>query len=483
MTTPVNWERMNGDQVEEFVASLVISRYPDANRIIASRGDRGIDVVATTTGGLDVYQIKRYTRPFGTNEINAIEDSWDTFVGQVLAVEHVRSWTLATPWDYTPERWDWFRALTGNAGITTTWKGRNNLDFWAVSEPQLIDYFLGDGNRRTHELLQQVLTGAAQLLTGMTGEPLLDGIVHRHLALVESLNEVDWFYRYEINVRHGDVDRIEQALLHEANDGAVWIKYEQIDAERYLILRLYPRRGSSTMVLRPLMLGIGLQPQTGTPEQTAFERFLLYGADFDNMPGIVSTSEGPPGATVPTGPGIFSVSSRTAPDGASRPDLDLRLLDAGETVRSVALRDVHVTRGIVGKGARLTATDCSRAMTLEELLNAPDRPDGIAISIDGGSLIGKTPRQALPALELCASLRPGRQLALGVLDGPQLDRAWPIQDDSLALAELSENVAQMCRQLAVVQRRTQTQVTIPERTPDPVELSRAVRLINGEHVD
>lgn len=333
--------------------------------------------------------------------------------------------------------------------------------------------------------MQQALNGGAQLAPGLEGEPLLDGIIQRHLALAEALNNVDWFYRYEIAVRQGDIDTIEQSVVREADDGAVWIKYEQVSADRYLVLRLYPRRGPSTMILRPLVVGIGLQPQVGTSEQAALERFLLYGAAFDELPGVVTAVEGPPGAMMPTGPGIFSARS-VAGDTAnhSRPDLDLRLLtESGEQIHAVPLADVQQTRGVIGAGTRLTATDTSGALIIELLLNVPDRPEGIQLNIDGSRLIGRTPREVLPALELLAGLRPGQLITLGVLDGPQLGRSWQISDDVAALAGLSENVAQMCRQLAVIQQRTQTRIAIPERTPNPADLSRAVRLIRGQHVD
>lgn len=101
--TTVNWEREPGDTVEEFVEALVLTTAnPRAVRITPSRGDRGVDILAPIgKDQFDVYQVKRYTRPFGrsSSEERSIADSWDRFVSEFLPSYNIRRWNLVMPWN------------------------------------------------------------------------------------------------------------------------------------------------------------------------------------------------------------------------------------------------------------------------------------------------------------------------------------------------------------------------------------------------
>ncbi|MBE1582759.1 hypothetical protein ACFPOI_59965 [Nonomuraea angiospora] len=108
--TTVTWEREPGEKVEEFVAALLLLKYPHGNQPTPSKGDRGVDVRVENPDGFDIYQVKRYSRPLTAGQARKIEASWNTFVSQTLPV---RSWTLVTPWQPTNPRLDW---LAGDGG-------------------------------------------------------------------------------------------------------------------------------------------------------------------------------------------------------------------------------------------------------------------------------------------------------------------------------------------------------------------------------
>ena len=91
--TAINWEREPGDKVEEYVEALILTAInPRAVRITPSQGDKGVDILAPVGEQFDVYQVKRYTRPFGrsSNEEKSIINSWDRFVKEFLPAYPIR---------------------------------------------------------------------------------------------------------------------------------------------------------------------------------------------------------------------------------------------------------------------------------------------------------------------------------------------------------------------------------------------------------
>jgi hypothetical protein len=109
---PVNWERHPGETVEEFVEALILTTVnPRATRITPSRGDKGVDIIAPVGDQFDVYQVKRYTRPFSksSSQEKSIIKSWKRFVRDIMPAYPIRRWHLVMPWNPTPERYEWLR--------------------------------------------------------------------------------------------------------------------------------------------------------------------------------------------------------------------------------------------------------------------------------------------------------------------------------------------------------------------------------------
>ncbi|MFI7643177.1 hypothetical protein [Nonomuraea sp. NPDC049400] len=122
--TPVNWERLPGETVEEFVAAMLLLRNPHGNRITPSRGDRGVDIRIAGPDGFDIYQVKRFCRPLTARQVADVEESWRRFVAETLPVLPVRSWTLVMPWNPTHERLEWLERLTAGSGLRIAWMDR-----------------------------------------------------------------------------------------------------------------------------------------------------------------------------------------------------------------------------------------------------------------------------------------------------------------------------------------------------------------------
>ncbi|WP_030453280.1 hypothetical protein [Herbidospora cretacea] len=483
--TTVNWEREPGEKVEEFVAALLLLKHPHGNRITPSRGDRGVDLRVWNPDGYDIYQVKRYSRPLTATQATSVENSWNTFITQSLPVLQVRSWTLVTPWEPTNERLDWLERLTTGHGIHTHWMGGITLDGLAADNPALVEYYFGDGGQRLARLMADALQGGREVPEGVPGEDLLQAIITRQRSLATALNTVDPFYRYEVQIRAGHVrDQAWDADLRSPVPVA-WVHYRQLDEQSYLLMRLLPRCAESPR-LRPITASVQLEVPAGSPEQQAVEDWLRYGAPFHDVPGTVTSLTGPPGLLSAPGPGRFSF---MVPAGAGddRPDLEIRLMTADNQVaHTLDLIDVRISRGVDGPGTWLSGTDRSGVLEFQFRLNASDR-DQVRMTLS--SLVGKTPADVLPAIQLVADLPAATGLVLAVRGGRPLTSLWrPDESEVRAspLPDMARWTAGLLEALITVQAHTFHRVMIPdldETAPERISaLIQLGRLLRGEEV-
>jgi hypothetical protein len=225
----INWELEPGEKIEEFVAALLLLRHRGpGNRITPSRGDRGVDVRLANPDGIRFYQVKRYSRRLTSTQKAQTAKSWTTFVNETAPHAPVKSWTLVCPWDPSNEALEWLEDLTSGAGFPTDWMGRVTLDAMAAENPALVEYYFGDGGERLHRALTNAFRGGLNQPEGIATEDLLDAITSRMIALSTALNDVDPFYRYEIDIRVGDLrdQPLEAATRAETN--AAFVEYQQV---------------------------------------------------------------------------------------------------------------------------------------------------------------------------------------------------------------------------------------------------------------
>lgn len=213
------------ETVEEFVEALILTTAnPRATRLTPSRGDKGVDIIAPVGDQFDVYQVKRYTRPFGksSTQEKSIVSSWKRFVREILPTYPIRRWNLVMPWNPTPERYDWMlNDLTAGALIERDWVGRGQLDVWTSKNRALQDYFFGDGQNRTIELIAAALS-MRQEIPDLTGEPLLSEESGDWLQIVRNLVKLQGVCAQQLTVpvslSGAEVAEIESAVrLLEGN--------------------------------------------------------------------------------------------------------------------------------------------------------------------------------------------------------------------------------------------------------------------------
>ncbi len=459
----VNWDQP-GEKVEEFVAALLLLKFPHGNSPTPARGDRGVDV--------------RVWNPDG-------EESWDTFVNETLPVLPVRSWTLVTPWEPTNQRLDWLEKLTAGRGIRTGWMGGRTLDGLIAQNPALVEYFFGDGGERLHRLMADILRGGRNFPQGVPAEDLLQEVIDRQCGLASTLNEVDPFYRYEVHVRSGRVsEQAWDADLH-ASSPVAWVHYQQLDEDSYLVLRLLPRCAESTR-LRPITVSVELEAPQGSPEQQAVEDWLRHGAPFDDVPGTVTGITGPPSALTSGGPGHLSFMTPKG-SGSELPDLEIRLLNPqGQVMHTLDLVEVRASRGVEGPGLWLSGTDRSGVLQLGFLLNGAEHE---RVRMTMASLVGKTPAEVLPAVRLVAGLADDAGLVLAVREGRPLVGFEHPDDSELhasPMVDMARWTVGLLEVLILVQQHTFQRVSVPDLaqvTPQQIaELMRLGRLLRGEEI-
>ncbi|MFI9507354.1 hypothetical protein [Nocardia sp. NPDC052566] len=481
--TTVNWERLPGETVEEFVAALLLLANPRGTIITPSRGDRGVDIrLPTDDGRFDIYQVKRFTRPLTSKQATSIEGSWRRFLDATAPILPVRSWTLVTPWNPSNERLEWLDNLTKGSGLdTVNWLGRTNLDTLAADHPQLIDYYFGDGRTRTEDLMSQALL-AGRELPALHGEQLLDAITHRQRALTTLLDTVDPFYHYTFQIRPGhlgdpaeavaDLERATSAGQHTES----LVVYANIDHNHVGVMRLYPRCAESYR-LRPISTTMVLTPRPGSAAHTTLDRFLTYGAPFDTpVPARITHAEGPAGAAPPLREALVLMGAAA---NKSQRDLELRIMPAGPAIDLVA---VEQTRGVNNQGFRIVGTDRAGAIGIEFLLGAEGRPDQLTLSPhDVG---GQPARIALPTLRFVEQLFSGTTVTLAIASGPTLASPWPIEHNEPMVTK-AHQWANLAQALVELQQHTYLSLSMPQRLSAPQydQILTAAQVIRGEIVE
>lgn len=487
--TQVNWERCSGEQVEKFVAAMLLLRNPHGNLITPSQGDRGIDIqIKAETGGYDIYQVKKYATTLTASQKKAIERSWQTFLDQTVGRIQVNSWNLALPCDPTPENQDWFEELTGGYGITTQWYGRTQLDTLAAESPQVVDYFFGEGKKRSDDLLQQVLSILSISSPSSKDEPTpaLDVILSKANDIINVLDNVDPFYRYECEFRHGNLEELskEYSAHGQSEQPAAFISfYQQKNSNTTTVLRVTPKCAESYH-FRPIALNMTLRAEPGTEAHSALRDFIQYGIPPQNIQANIDDVQSPPGGPLP-GKGVISLIDYSEQD--KLPPLEVRLSpneDDGETI-VVDVEDISHGVSPTGKGSYLRFSDRSNVATITLLVTTSNELEELRVQCN--AFDSKKPSEVLAGLRLIDGLRNGGILELVVRDGgPQV---FKVRSDGAANHELraaARKIVAYVESLMEIQKHTFLMVTVPAMDAvtkeDMNSTIEVARLLRGEKI-
>ncbi len=491
--TQVNWERCSGEQVEKFVAAMLLLRNPHGNLITPSQGDRGIDIqIKAETGGYDIYQVKKYATTLSASQKKAIERSWHTFLAQTAGRIQVNSWNLALPYDPTPENQDWFEKLTGDSGITTQWYGRTQLDTWAADSPQLVDYYFGDGRQRSEQLLLDLISiqdnpaSPSQDIDYPLLETLRNSLLAKATKITNMLDEVDPFYRYECEIRIGGIEELSKEYLphSQRQQSEAFIAFlQRKDSNVTTVLHVVPKCAESCR-LKPITFGISVRAESGTEAHSVLQDFIQYGIPPQNIQAEIKDVQSPPGGPLP-GKGIISLIDYSEQD--KLPPLEIKF-SPNESDGEVFAVDVeHISHGVAptGKGGYLRLSDRSNVATITLLVTAANELADLRVECN--TFDGKKPSEVLPGLRLIAGLRNGGELELVVRDGgPQIFKARSGGSDNREMRSAAQKIVAYVESLMEIQKHTLLKVTVPameEMTEEAMDSTiDTARLLRGETI-
>lgn len=473
--TTINWEREPGDSVEEFVEALILTTVNSrAVRITPSRGDKGIDILAPVGDQFDVYQVKRYTRPFGksSNEEKSIEGSWKRFVDKILPTYPIRRWNLVMPWNPTTERHSWLLdKVTAGVEIERDWLGRGSLDVWAASNPGLVEYFFGNGRERMMELLASALNGARDI-PDISGDALLDAALTRERELARQLDQVDPFYRYEIAIRHGRLTESAVDQFSTIDRNAALVTFRELDGDFYQQVSLYPTCHESTR-LRPISTTFSVDSSTDQETLRVAHDMLAYGTEPDRpIPVNVVRSEGPPGANTKAGPALLYVINMDQP---AHPDLELRL---GK--RRLAFTHIVVTHGFQGVQVSGDAEGGVFKVTITFDAGGKTRE----IAVETTPIGGRLPHIVIPGLEFLRDWTGGETAVLALPYGKELLSFGTLPDSGL-VHEQANDWLKIARALITLQPKASVQMLMPQGVTgrEAQAIDEAARLVGGEIIE
>lgn len=486
--TQVNWERRSGEQVEEFVAAMLLLRNPHGNLITPSQGDRGVDIqIKAETSGYDIYQVKKYASALSPSQKKAIEHSWKTFLTQTAGRIQIHSWNLALPYDPTPENLDWFETLTGDSGITTQWYGRTQLDTWAADSPQLVDYYFGEGKKRSDDLLRQMMSilNIPSHSSTDAPTPTLDTILSKADDIISVLDNVDPFYRYECEFRRGNLEELSKGYFSDSQrEQAAFISfYQQKDSEVTTILRVTPKCAESYR-FRPITLNMILRAEPGTEAHAALRDFIQYGIPPQNMQAEIEDVQSPPGGPLP-GKGIISLIDYSEQD--KLPPLEVKFFPNESDGEVFAVDVEHISHGVApsGEGSYLRFSDRSSVATITLLATAANELADLRVECN--TFDGKKPSEVLPGLRLIDGLRNGGAMELVVRDGgPQILNARSDGLDNQEMRVAARKFVAYAESLIEIQKHTFLTVTVPAMesiTEEDMDTTiDTARLLRGEKI-
>jgi hypothetical protein len=458
VSTRVAWATLEPALTENVIAIMLCRQNPSAMRIRPSQGDGGIDVITVTAAGWVVDQIKYFSASLTASQKTQVRNSFDRL--RAYATEQrmrIAEWHLVVPVDPTNEERIWFDGLTANAGYPCEWHGLSHVEGLAGAYQDVIDYYLHNGRERLETLVGQL--SEVIRLGYMLGEggsrPLAPSEVQTGLlGLYAAINAHDPHYRYSFSV-----DAEFPEISPEPYLVAGFQKKTDVACVTFKIYAKYAEAPKD----RPVPITVRLAFPSASAETEALQAFHDFGA-----PATVEDPEGNQiewNAELPGGlGGIFRGGRFTF--GPARTDdaepyrIRLQILDPdGQEISTCGLQMEPVTTGISGVGVRANGVEDHGVFRLELRTNLVNQRVNMTLTtID---LAGKHPDDVLPGLRVVVAMHPPNKWRFAEPHGPMNDPAATIPgavDVSLGPALM------LIEALAVIQRHTAEQITIPDLT-------------------
>lgn len=477
----VEWTRLEGNDVEAVTAMLVNREQPSSVRITPSIGDGGVDILDPGAGGDgadDVYQVKKYTKPPTSRQKAEVKDSLKALAADERWADlRLGTWHLVTPWDPTPEAYNWLRSLAKKYKFRAVWHGLTYVEQLAAKYPDVIDYYLHGGASRIAAAYQAVM--ALDRVDRDLGALEVPEIVERIQNALPTL-DTDPHYRYELRFGEGQPAPVPQrpGLVMTTITG-------RGQAGPWAAVDVIARCAASTAV-RPITISGRFVLDGDDSFVDALNDFHAFGTPFTSPDGVYEGEIHAPGGLGGRFVGGRVTSFAATGDLGDNPDLHLEALDPdGVVLASVDVVRVERSEGVAG--VRVVLQEINGVFTLEDRYNLKEGTGSRNISFGGFS--GAPAAAAHAGLRFLTQCKPPNVGRLsvrhtpperGVLD-PNLGFVW--SDDA---AEHLDKMVALMEDLVTIQAHTSAVVRVPavdELTMRQVSQWRfAANILRGEAV-
>ena len=458
---PVPWVTTPPDLIEQIVAVLLSRRHPEALRIRASQGDGGLDVLvpAAQRGYVNNYQVKRFATSLGDSQkrqiresLKAARDTHNDPANPFL----IQTWRLTLPLDPSREEIKWLAKAAARLQVPfeVKWRALPFLEGLATAYPEVIDYYLHDGQDRLQGMIAD-LRDLARLPVSATGAAVEPGDLTERLgALLRALNRQDPQYRYEFEVT------AEQPILFERP----YLVASVIDGGPggYVTFHVYARYASAPED-RPIPITFEVSKTELTPEVSeAVDAMLRYGTPVDLPAAAIRnlSIDMPGGLGITTVTGDIQLGPARDSDRASRVVWAIVPTDDMQPLSQLTFDMQPPTRGALG-GMIVRGTDTTGVVAATITIDPPqDESPAIHLSVTLIDPQGKPIRQALPGLHFLRQFNAPNRLSFGQEYQPLTvaDRL-PLPGSPQAIPAIALDYAEALD--AISQRRNEL-ITVPD---------------------
>jgi hypothetical protein len=450
------------DLIEQIVAVLLSRRHPEALRIRASQGDGGLDVLvpAATPGYVDNYQVKKFATSLGDSQKRQIRESLKAAIDTHNDPANpflIQTWLLTLPLDPSREEVKWLAGAAARLQVPfkVEWRTLPFLEGLVTRYPEVIDYYLHDGQDRLQEMIAD-LRDLANLPASGTGAAVEPGDLTERLgAVLQALNRQDPHYRYEFEVT------AEQPILFERP----YLVASVIEGGPggYVTFHVYARYASAPED-RPIPITFEVSKTDLTPEASeAVESMLRYGTPVDLPAAAIRNLS----IDMPGGLGVTAVTGEIqmgpARGVADRPSRVVWAIVPSSGIQPIAQLTFDMqppTRGGLG-GVIVRGTDTTGVVAASITIDPPhDESPAIRLSVTLVDPQAKPIRQALPGLRFLREFNAPNRLAFGPEYQPlTVADALPLPHSPQAIPAM---VLEYAEALNIISQRSNQLITVPD---------------------
>jgi hypothetical protein len=370
---------IGGEGLEDFAATCLCQRHPDARQTRPASGDGGIDVVRETAEGLVVWQVKRFTTPLTSGQRSQVRRSWERFWDTHVRPGHqVAEYHLVTPWTPTDSAYEWFRDdLCGEAMFTVRWDGAAFWNGLAADYPATFDRFT-----KGSEMLEQMVLAKAALASSPVEtadtQGMVDALARRDAALDEIRGLVSDHYHLDTGTRSGRPDG--DMPLPAPGEAGVYHRYTHLGDNRWYVQSVVPKT-SLAGELDPMSLELRFLVEPGSDEERVVEAWRAWGIPFRDLPAETRHQGGPLHEDQPSRGTISFV-----PVEQHRVYPPLMLTVVGEETAadgstSIVFATEEVNRAVEGRGLRVRGLSPSGVLEVDVRVGAEAAPDRLEIRL------------------------------------------------------------------------------------------------------